>query len=60
MTTIVGLWDVELDPVAGVWLKQYPYGHGVRMSVAACRELAEALLAAADEADAAESAEKDS
>jgi hypothetical protein len=53
---IANLWDVEVragEP--GVWLREYPFGHGARMSADGARELAEALLAAADEADTAAS-----
>lgn len=50
-TTIVHLWDVEYVPGGGVLLREYPHGSGTRMSALAARELAQALLDAADNSE---------
>lgn len=55
---IANMWDVEAKAGQGVWLREWPHGHGVRMSAEGARELGEALLAAADESDAVASGQE--
>jgi hypothetical protein len=57
-TIVANLWNVESVPGGGVWLKQYPYGHGVRMSSLGTRELAQALLDAAEMSEATASGQE--